>query len=132
MGVLGMQGFATRAAADGEWNLTARFWTGAIAVTVGDDTTVIHLDDGHITAVDQARAPAPEALTPGSTDVIITVPPDVWAAMLEDPPRAHYNDLQAAQYHHGLEIGGDELTKYQYYPALRRLLELARAERNGG
>ena len=127
-----MEGFAARAAADGEWNLTARFWTGAIAVTVGSDATVIHLDDGHLTAVEQTTAPAAVATNPGPTDITIAAPAEVWAAMLEDPPRAHYNDLQAAQYHHGLEIGGDELTKYQYYPALRRLLELARAEQNGG
>jgi pimeloyl-ACP methyl ester carboxylesterase len=51
--------------------------------------------------------------------------------MLAAMPAPMHQDIQSAQYHHGLEIGGDELTKHQYYPALRRFLELARDAANG-
>jgi len=112
MAVTGLGDIATRASGDGEWNLTARFWTGAVAVTVGDERTVIHLDDGHITSVEDGPAGTTGPFRPGPTDVTISVPPDVWDRMLEDPPRPHHQDLQAAQHHHGLELGGDELTTF--------------------
>ena len=106
--------------------LMSRSWTGSIRVVVGQDCTTIQLDNGTITGV--IDGPMAES---GSTAVVITASPDVWAEMLAMVPRPMYHDLHAAERHHDVEISGDTLTKYQYYPALRRFLEIARDTFNG-
>ena len=44
-------------------------------------------------------------------------------------PKPFYQDLYAATIHHGFSVAGDTLDYCAYYPALRRLIELMRAER---
>ena len=127
MTVPGLDDFAVRAGNDDEWLLTSRHWTGALRVTVGSSSTEIRLVDGNITSVGDGDASAPDA--PG--EITITAAPEVWARMIEPVPVPMYQDLRSAQHHHGLDIGGDELTNYQYYPALRRFIELARASASG-
>lgn len=106
--------------------LMSRFWTGSIHVVVGGECTTIQLDNGTIAGM--SDAPLAEA---GATDVVITASPDAWTEMLATIPRPMYHDLHAAARYHDVEISGDTLTTYQYYPALRRFLEIARDSFNG-
>lgn len=105
----------------------SRFWTGAVRVVVGAECTTISLNNGVIASVTDTDPGMP----PGDKEVVITAPPESWGRMLEPTPAPMYQDIHSAAAHHGVEVGGDELTKYQYYPALRRFLELARDAHNG-
>ena len=127
MTVPGLQDLAARAAADGEWALAARAWTGAIRVTVSQETSEVRIVDGRIDTVVAIDASRPC----GPTDVTIAATPASWDAMMRPVPVPMFQDIQSAQYRQGIEVGGDELTWHQYYPALRRFLELARASVNG-
>ena len=127
MTVRGLQDLAVRAADDGEWALVARAWTGAIRVTVGDETSEVRVVDGRVDAVH----PVPASTPAGPTDITIAATPAAWDQMMRPLPVPMFQDIQSAQHREGIEVGGDELTKHQYYPALRRFLDLARASANG-
>ena len=129
MTVPGLHDFATRTANDGEWNIAARHWTGAIRVTVGSVTTDIRIDEGRVSDVVDIAGDSPGAV-PGPRDITIMASPEVWAQMTAVVPMPLYQDVQSAQHRHGVEVGGDELTKHQYFPAIRRFLEIARGSAN--
>lgn len=125
MTVPGMHDLVERAAVDGEWAITARAWNGAIRVTVGDDTSVARIVDGRLVEVADGVGEAP-----GEREITIAAPPAAWARMIEPIPAPMFQDVQSAQYREGLDVGGDELTKHQYFPALRRFMDLVRASAN--
>ncbi len=130
-----LEGLPTRAAADHEWTTAARYWTGTITVAVGAEVATLTVADGTVTTatwvpvgeVAGGEAPAPPE---GPTDVVFHVPPAAWPSMLEAVPRPFFQDWMAAR-RHGLRVGGSVEAFYQYYPALRRLLELLRDAENG-
>lgn len=135
-----LSGLVERAAADREWTTTARYWTGHIDLAVGGEAARVVVERGAVVRIDRdveaPRRPARAEGGPGDVqagasgpqtcDVSIHIPPETWAGMLAAIPRPFCQDWMSAR-RHGLRVGGSVETFYQYYPALRRLLELLRA-----
>jgi len=111
-----------RANADGEFALHARFWNATVKLRVGQATYRMAVRDGKLTEC------APWLGTV-ACDLSIEADEADWANLLEPMPKPFYQDLYAATIHHGFSVAGDTLDYCAYYPALRRLIELMRAER---
>ena len=109
-----------RCEADGEFRLAARFWTGSVRLNLPGGPVLVALEDG---AVSNAADSAAEAT------LTISAPDDVWAKLLSRVPPPMFNDLAPAAAF-GLTVDGDLETYWQYYPAVRRLVDLVREEWN--
>lgn len=105
---------------DPEFRLAARLWDGTLRIDVGADVHLLNLSAG--------RATPGEAGAAFSYDVRVAGPAEGWREMLAPVPRAFYHDLSAAAARHGFALEGDSDA---YYPALRRLVELLRAQQPG-
>jgi hypothetical protein len=81
----------------------------------------IELRDGAVVGV--ATVPATTAWE--ADEVGFRAAAEVWERMLEAEPRPHYHGLMAAR-RHGLVVEGSEERRLQYFPAIRRLIELLR------
>jgi pimeloyl-ACP methyl ester carboxylesterase len=108
---------AARCAADSEFRLAARFWDGGFAFVVDGEVTAVRVVDG---------APEAGAAVDGPGVVSFTGDGALWATITSSPPPRFFNDLAFAAAL-GLRVGGDELTYWQYYPAMARAVELLRA-----
>ncbi len=109
---------AQRCRNDGEFGLAARYWDGSLVLDLDGELLEFRLADGRISG---AESPAEGPL------VTIRAPKDVWDRMLADVPPPLYNDIiPAARF--GLRIEGEMETFWQYYPAIRRLVDLLREE----
>lgn len=106
-------------AADGEFRIAARLWTGAIRLDSGEDAYLLRVADGEPIAFGVADD-EPFDLRIGAT-------PDQWEAMLEEVPKPMYHDLYAARTWQGVTFEGDQERWAPRYPAVRRLLEVMRA-----
>jgi hypothetical protein len=106
---------------DGEFAIAARFWDGDLLLVSGDDAVRIELTGGRI-------ANAASAAKDDSAQIRVIGPSDGWTKLLQPLPPAFYQDLFAASAHHGFRIEGAIEDVGPYYPALRRLIELLRAE----
>jgi len=104
-------------AADGEFALAARHWTGGLRLVCDGVTIGATLVDGSPVA----RIPA--AHDPGVIE--LSAPADVWARMLEPVPPRFFNDVSAALTH-GLRRRAEPLLWWQYVPAVQRAIELLR------
>ncbi|MFQ5381165.1 MAG: hypothetical protein ACE5EF_06040 [Dehalococcoidia bacterium] len=109
---------ANRLATDGEFRLASRYWTGRIILRLPAATISLSLVEGAVSAQDDLR-PGPVLTLSGSGEV--------WERLLADVPPPGFNDLVPARLQ-GLEMEGDEETLWQYYPALRRLIDVLREE----
>ena len=113
----------TRANADSEFALHARFWNATVKLRVGATRYRLDIRDGALTGC----APWLGAI---AADLAIEADDEEWAKLLEPMPRPFYQDLYAATIHHGFSVSGDTLNYCAYYPALRRLVELMREVRH--
>lgn len=111
---------AARCAADGEFRLLSRFWTGTLRFSAGPEVAEVVLVDG---AVQPPGATRPVAGS--SRDLTIAAPAEVWAKMLSPVPPPFFNDIMPARAF-GLVVDGDAEAFWQYYPAVRRAVELLR------
>ena len=114
--------FLQRCRADGELGMAIRYWTGGLRLELDgepDATLGWRVRDGALPDGDDATVPA--AGEPG----VLTLSADraVWGELLAAVPRARFNDITPAQ-RRGLRRAGDELTYWQYLPALQRAIEL--------
>jgi hypothetical protein len=107
---------------DGEFAIAARMWDADIMLVSGTDAVRLTVRGGLITDVAAAPADAPALIR-------IVGPSDGWEKLLRAVPPPFYQDLFGAAVHHGFKIEGAIEDVYPYYPALRRLIEIAR--RNG-
>ncbi|HZU72131.1 MAG TPA: alpha/beta hydrolase [Acidimicrobiales bacterium] len=114
---------AARCAGDGEFMLLARHWSGSVVIAAGERRGRLVLEDG--VPLSWAPADGPTADGPGHVSLEAAQP--TWDRLLARCPGPFANDLVPAQAL-GLAIGGDRETFWQYYPALRRLVDLLRAE----
>jgi hypothetical protein len=114
-----------RANGDGEFRLHARFWNAKVRIVRGRERTLLEMVDGEM-----RRAQPWDAADYGA-DLEIAAPEADWDALLEAVPRPFYQDLFAAQAHHGVRMNGGDLHLCAYYPALRRLMELMREVKHG-
>jgi len=112
-----------RCADDGEFQLTSRYWTGALQFDLGPETVTLELRDGLL--VDPPDPSADDGIQSMRGAVVIQAPDDVWDRILAEIPPPQYNDIIAAQ-KFGLRIRGDSETFWQYYPAIRRAVEILR------
>ena len=110
---------------DGEFQLLARYWTGSLVLDDGTDAVELLLADGQ--PVGCRRAPAEPGTGPGH--IAVAAPSEVWNRMLAATPEPFLNDIVPAQAL-GLRVGGDPETFWQYYPAVRRVMELLRRGRH--
>jgi pimeloyl-ACP methyl ester carboxylesterase len=108
---------AARCAADPEFRLAARYWDGGFAFVVDGEVTAVRVVDGE---------PEAGVATDGPGVVSFSGSTDLWATITSSPPPRFFNDLAFAAAL-GLRVGGDELTYWQYYPAMARAVELLRA-----
>jgi pimeloyl-ACP methyl ester carboxylesterase len=106
-----------RCAADGEFRIAARFWTGGLRLRIGERAIGLTVADG-------APAPGDPADTPG----VITLAGDqeVWAQLLVARPPRFYNDLFNLAASGRIVVSADPVLYAQYYPAVMRALELLR------
>src|SRR5205823_5607196 len=72
---------------------------------------------------------SPEPLADQSGLVGLVGPAALWDRILAVVPEPFYNDVVPAQAL-GLVRSGNEVTFWQYYPAIRRLVELLRGDRS--
>jgi len=110
--------WAQACAADGEFQLAARHWTGGLRLRIGAEVLELVVDDG---------LPKPGANTEPGRWVEYAGPTAVWNEILAAVPSRFNNDLVARMSTHGgLEAVGDALTVAQYYGAIMRAVELLR------
>lgn len=110
---------AARCAADGEFRLAARYWTGGLVIDLASQPLSLRLEDGIVSA-----GPSPE-----SGVIRLSGRADVWEKVLARVPPPFFNDILPARAF-GLEIASDPELLWQYYPAVRRAVDLLREEVN--
>ena len=109
---------ATLCRADGEFRLTARYWDGGLTVDLAGTALNFTIRSGEIQPATNAAA-----------DITIRAPRDVWDRILAAVPPPRFNDIMPARAF-GLSVEGDDEMYCQYYPAIRRLVDLLREETN--
>ncbi len=109
---------------DAEFRLMSRFLDTRLELQIGKDRHQIDIHDGEILAI---RPADDETHLAHPSTILIKAPEDDWQRYLEAVPRPFYQDLWAAQTHHGFEVIGDRATFHAYYRATARLLEVLRA-----
>lgn len=124
--MLDWKALETRANADGEFRLHARFWNARLRVGCGHDTTCVEIRHGAIHGI------TPWDAAVFGADLDIRADAAEWDALLAPVPKPFYHDLWAANAHHAFSLRGDTHHLCAYYPALRRLVELMRGVRNAG
>jgi pimeloyl-ACP methyl ester carboxylesterase len=107
---------AARCHDDPEFRLAARYWTGGFSFAVDQDTTSVRVVDGRPEAGPLRDEHGAIALAGGRA---------IWDAMLSAQPPRFFNDIGFATAL-GLERTGDDVTFWQYYPAVMRAVELLR------
>jgi hypothetical protein len=106
---------------DGEFKLAARLWDGDVVLVSGDDAVLLSMTGGRM-------AEASVVAKDRAAQIRIVGTDEGWAKMLTPHPPAFYQDIMAAATHHGFQFHGAMEDVGPYYPALRRLIELLRAE----
>ncbi len=110
------QAWADRCAADGEFGLAARHWTGGLSLIAGSVELRLRLDDGVVSA-----GPAERGV------IEFSGPEAAWSRFFEAVPPRFHNDVMAnISTGSGLQRGGSDLVYAQYYGAAMRALELLR------
>lgn len=118
---------ATREAlnADPEFRLNAQHWNAAVKLKVGDRNYLMRVVDGTVEEFkDEWDAFDVYTITIGG-------PEEGWEQMLKPIPPPFYQDFWGAFFRHDFEMGGDLESLYANYGAVRRMLEVLRATRNG-
>ena len=111
---------ASRCNADGEFRLTARYWDGLLRI----DTEAWALD-----FIIEAGVIAPWPAASGRDYIGLRGPSAAWQKVLAPVPPPGFNDINPAMAA-GIVRDGNEELWWQYYPAIRRLIDLLREEVN--
>ena len=122
-------GIAAAATADPEFPIAARFWNATLRLDVGDRAHVLQVANGAITREQALPASDPAAAT---YTVRVAAPESEWTRLLVPVPRPYYQDLFGAMSRHDFKVDGDVEAFFAYYPAVRRLVELARTLQPAG
>jgi len=109
--------FAALCAADGEFILAAKGWTGGLRIDIGEAAVGVTVDDGDVSAV------IPVA---GSGVIALSASDEVWQPVLAAIPAPLKNCAYPLISRGQIEVEADGLTMWQYMPALDRAIELLR------
>ena len=113
------QSLAGACAADGEFGIAARFWTGGLRLEIGDAVAAITLTNGAVSAADPGKGEA-------GVITLIGTPP-VWDKLLSARPPRFYNDIFNLTGPGGeLAIEAEGVLLAQYFSAVMRTIELLR------
>jgi pimeloyl-ACP methyl ester carboxylesterase len=108
---------ADRCAVDGELALAARHWTGGLHLGLGEHRLGLQFVAGRVRAGDPGA--------PGGDVIGVDGPMSVWELVLAPTPRRFFTELSTAV-SLGLVRQGDELSWWQRYPAVSRVVEILR------
>ena len=108
---------------DPEFSREMRFFTGAMKIGVGGDFTVARFEDGKLMEVSVTQ------LSDSECKIVINGTNDQWEKMLEKYPIPFYQCLQTTSVKHGLKMSVTNET-FAYLPALNRLVQFMREQRN--
>jgi pimeloyl-ACP methyl ester carboxylesterase len=114
--VITSEELASRCQADAEFRMAARHWNGGFAFDVDGTTASVAISNG------VARAGAADN---GDGVVGLAGPAAVWDEVLKAVPPRFFNDIGFAEAL-GMKRTGDDLTFWQYYPAIIRAVEVMR------
>jgi pimeloyl-ACP methyl ester carboxylesterase len=112
--------------ADAEFGLAARYWTGSLRIDLGTECADLVLGAGRVTGTRPASGALPDE--PGLVGVHAAA--ELWDLILAPVPGAYLNDILPAMAA-GLVQSGNTETFWQYYPAVRRAVDLLRIGRHG-
>ncbi len=112
------EALAASCAADGEFRIAARFWTGGLRLEMDGRTVAITLAGG-VPSPGDPGADAPGVVTLAARD-------DVWSELLAARPPRFYNDTFNLMMSGKVALRADPVLHAQYYPAVMRALELLR------
>jgi hypothetical protein len=122
--MIAWNGLRDRVNGDGEFRYAARHWDATLRLDMGDVSHRLRFEDGSLVDVGPCEGGAPCDLFVGASE-------DDWSELLAAVPRPYYQDLAAARLMHGVRLPEDDLSYAAYYPALRRLVQLLSASREG-
>jgi len=105
-------------AADGEFGLAARHWTGGLRLEIGDEVSGFTVRAGAVSAG------VPDV---GDGVIVLSGTAAAWEPMMQTVPPRFMNDITAALGRSAIERSSDELLWWQYLPAVQRAIELLRA-----
>lgn len=111
--------FMTEVNCDGEFQITARYFNGALKLFFGEEALLLSFRDGKLVEI------KPGVLF-DTADVTIRGPVDHWQEFLKPVPRPFFHDMFAAIVSRKFEWFGDSETFFAYYGAFRRLFQLMR------
>ena len=112
------QALAARCAADGEFRLAARFWSGGLRLEGPDGAIGVTVSDG------VAAEGVPAQGAPGV--IALSAPADAWADLLAARPPRLANDVANLIGAGRMSLRADPVLYAQYYPGLMRAVELLR------
>ena len=124
MALIAWGDLARRVNQDGEFRLASRFWNATLRLDLGPESQQLCFQEGQLQEIRGCEADA-------DCEVHISAPLEDWERLLEPIPRPFYQDLFAAQLHHGFQMNAEPVDYAAYYPALRRLVEILRETREG-
>jgi hypothetical protein len=104
---------------DGEFRIAARLWNATLRLDVGERSIEVAVSDGEIVAA------TPCART-NRCDASVSGAAEEWDELLARVPRALHQDLFGGITLGRFQLEGDVEAFYAYYPAVRRLVDLAR------
>lgn len=111
---------AALCAADGEFLLCARHWTGGLRLQGDASTVMIRVDGGKPSAGDTEQA---------FPIITLRASDETWAALLSALPPRFMNDIWPLIQAGLIQQSGDPLVFAQYFPAIARTVELMRPPR---
>ncbi|MEH0420821.1 hypothetical protein [Streptomyces sp. B21-083] len=115
----------THAMDDPEFSREMRYFDGRLKIGAYGEETVAEFHDGKLAQV--AVEDTPDA----DCKIIIRGTAELWDNLLARYPVPFYQCLQTCNIKHGLEMSTTNET-YAYLPALNRLVQILRADKNEG
>jgi len=112
------QNLAALCAADGEFRIASRHWTGGLRLEFGASSACVKLEQGLASAGDPGKGAAGVLTLSGA--------PEVWDLLLAAKPPRLNTDISTLIVTGRLALDGDRVLHAQYYPAVMRAIELLR------
>lgn len=112
------ESLAALCAADGEFRIASRHWSGGLRLELGVETACVSLVQGVVTVGDPGKG-APGVLT-------LSAVPEVWDLLLAAKPPRFHTDISTLIVSGRMTLDGDRVLYAQYFSAAMRAIELLR------